>query len=444
MGREDKLYLIRKNFGCDETFWAELKNLEGQLCYFQDQKRIIGKFYLFKVKDFVIVYKNSDKEHTTTREFFLKELQLMGLEIESVINCKYFKENSTFERTFVKIFTPFEIMCKYAELMKFPISVEVWHCNFMFQSRTSYQGKTLIKRFRSDSAFSVKGILRKSWASFSKIYSKQPLKYIRHYFGENVAMYFSCDYCTENKIGYLFDNDGTILYSVFITISGNLLHFYVVNVLISGISVIVYRSTISAVIAKNNSNVHKWSRLIASLTGATISFIIIKLLSLVYMILAKKLTQWENFENNYAVKGFIFQFVNFCSPLIYIAFFKGRFTGYPGHYNKIFGTRLEQKSGKKIIFLPNIPDCLTNIWKWVKITFNSLVLQFGLVTMFAMALPILPLFSLINNMLEIRIDAFKFMNFYRRPIAERRKNIGIWNEILNILVRMSVLVNVVV
>ena len=48
-------------------------------------------------------------------------------------------------------------------------------------------------------------------------------------------------------------------------------------------------------------------------------------------------TQSE-FDDNLTFKVFIFQFINFYSSIFYIAFFKGRFVGYPGRYNYIFGT----------------------------------------------------------------------------------------------------------
>ena len=48
-------------------------------------------------------------------------------------------------------------------------------------------------------------------------------------------------------------------------------------------------------------------------------------------------TQSE-YDDNLTFKVFIFQFINFYSSIIYIAFFKGKFVGYPGHYKHIFGT----------------------------------------------------------------------------------------------------------
>lgn len=41
-------------------------------------------------------------------------------------------------------------------------------------------------------------------------------------------------------------------------------------------------------------------------------------------------------------KIYILKFVNFYSSLIYIAFFKSKFTGYPGDYNTLFGARQEE------------------------------------------------------------------------------------------------------
>ena len=54
-------------------------------------------------------------------------------------------------------------------------------------------------------------------------------------------------------------------------------------------------------------------------------------------------TQTE-FEDNLTFKVFIFQFINFYSSIFYIAFFKGKFHGYPAQYNRIFRYRQEEVS----------------------------------------------------------------------------------------------------
>ena len=65
-------------------------------------------------------------------------------------------------------------------------------------------------------------------------------------------------------------------------------------------------------------------------------------------------TQSE-FDDNLTFKVFIFQFINFYSSIFYIAFFKGRFVGYPGRYNYIFGTlRNEDVSNIIGILIANI------------------------------------------------------------------------------------------
>ncbi|PNI14313.1 ANO7 isoform 6, partial [Pan troglodytes] len=69
------------------------------------------------------------------------------------------------------------------------------------------------------------------------------------------------------------------------------------------------------------------------------------------------------------------------------------------------------------------------------------VLQFGFVTIFVAACPLAPLFALLNNWVEIRLDARKFVCEYRRPVAERAQDIGIWFHILAGLTHLAVISN---
>ena len=70
------------------------------------------------------------------------------------------------------------------------------------------------------------------------------------------------------------------------------------------------------------------------------------------------------------------------------------------------------------------------------------VLQFGFITIFVAAFPLAPLFALLNNWLEIRLDAHKFIRETRRPVAERCQNIGVWFTILDAIVQLAVISNV--
>lgn len=71
----------------------------------------------------------------------------------------------------------------------------------------------------------------------------------------------------------------------------------------------------------------------------------------------------------------------------------------------------------------------------------EIILQFGFVTFFCLSFPLAPLFALINNIFEIRIDALKVVKEFRRPVARRAMGIGTWNSILHIMAKVTVLSN---
>uniref|UniRef100_A0A3B3DQN6 Anoctamin n=1 Tax=Oryzias melastigma TaxID=30732 RepID=A0A3B3DQN6_ORYME len=196
----------------------------------------------------------------------------------------------------------------------------------------------------------------------------------------------------------------------------------------------------------------------------------------------------SKYEDMFILKVFVFQFVNFYSSPVYIAFFKGRFVGYPGNYNSLFGVRNEDCGaggclvelaqemlvimvGKQLI--NNVQEFISpkvkSWWQRRKMSpqgkkeekklspweadyqllvceglfseYLEMVLQFGFVTIFVAACPLAPLCALINNWLEIRLDAQKFVTEYRRPVVERAQNIGIWFPILQFITHTAVLSN---
>lgn len=58
--------------------------------------------------------------------------------------------------------------------------------------------------------------------------------------------------------------------------------------------------------------------------------------------------------------------------------------------------------------------------------FLEMVIQYGLLIFFSPAFPLAALFTLINNMLEIRSDAFKMCYLYQRPFGQDVPGIGMW------------------
>ena len=71
----------------------------------------------------------------------------------------------------------------------------------------------------------------------------------------------------------------------------------------------------------------------------------------------------------------------------------------------------------------------------------EMVKKFGCITIFVCAFPLAPLFALINNILEVRLDAKKLLVQYRRPSAQKVKSIGIWYDIMNMLTKIAVVTN---
>ncbi|KAF4525071.1 hypothetical protein B566_EDAN001985 [Ephemera danica] len=260
-------------------------------------------------------------------------------------------------------------------------------------------------------------------------------------------------------------------------------------VIIFIVAVIIYRVLVSIPLFQN-STFRSQAQAIANVTGAVVNLCLIMAMSRVYEKLAYRLTTWEmhrtqtEFDDNLTFKVFIFQFVNFYSSIFYIAFFKGRFVGFPGNYTHILRLRNEDCSaggclielaqqlavimiGKQII--NNAQEIIVpklKAWymkKRVKITkkhktrweedfqlitneglfqeYLEMVLQFGFITIFVAAFPLAPLFALLNNWVEIRLDAQKFVCETRRTVAERAENIGIWCKILHMLAHLAVISN---
>uniref|UniRef100_A0A8C2BPN1 Anoctamin n=1 Tax=Cyprinus carpio TaxID=7962 RepID=A0A8C2BPN1_CYPCA len=287
------------------------------------------------------------------------------------------------------------------------------------------------------------------------------------------------------------------------TITGNMVIILMIAiVLIFLIAIILYRTILSIIIYRSQNAFFIFSAgRIASLTGSMLNLLVILLLSRLYTYLAQILTRWEmhrtqtKYENAFILKVFIFQFVNFYSSPVYIAFFKGRFVGYPGNYNTLLGIRNEDCGasgclielaqellvimvGKQVIsniqefVLPKLktwwhrrklkpapsqelidePDGQPDLSPWeanyqllvcegLFDEYLEMVLQFGFITIFVAACPLAPFFALINNWVEVRLDAQKFVCEYRRPVVERAQDIGIWLTILKFISYLAVISN---
>ncbi|OXA52495.1 Anoctamin-4 [Folsomia candida] len=242
------------------------------------------------------------------------------------------------------------------------------------------------------------------------------------------------------------------------------------------------------------------AKIITSVSAAIINLVIVVFLhNRVYFKVAIWLTNSEyprtqtEYEDSFTFKMFLFQFINYYSYLIYIAFFKGRFFRHPGDdsknsFEKIRGDMCDPAGclselfiqlsiimvGKQFfnnfmeIFMPKFsnwcrrikyasavdPDAPVFFTRWEQ-DFNlkkvdqlalfqeylEMVIQYGFVTLFVAAFPLAPFFALLNNVVEIRLDAYKWITQMRRPLAERVEDIGAWYGILQGITYTSVVTN---
>uniref|UniRef100_A0A8B9LU47 Anoctamin n=1 Tax=Astyanax mexicanus TaxID=7994 RepID=A0A8B9LU47_ASTMX len=286
----------------------------------------------------------------------------------------------------------------------------------------------------------------------------------------------------------------------FINISSILLMFGVTFAAVFG--VIMYRITVSALLAMSpDAQIKSNVRVTVTATAVIINLVVILILDEIYGSVAVWLTELEipktetNFEERLILKAFLLKFMNAYAPIFYVAFFKGRFAGRPGDYVYIFNDyRMEECApggclielciqlsiimlGKQLIqnnvFEIAIPK-LKKLFRTIKekkmipeereeqagrtlrqwhLDYNlepfdgltpeymEMIIQFGFVSLFVASFPLAPLFALLNNVIEIRLDAKKFVTELRRPDAVRAKDIGIWYNILSGMGKFSVIIN---
>ncbi|XP_039605498.1 anoctamin-5-like [Polypterus senegalus] len=287
-------------------------------------------------------------------------------------------------------------------------------------------------------------------------------------------------------------------------LSGATVLFWIALIIASIIAVIVYRLAVNTAfssIIKGNT-VHDLKlvgslitpQMATSLTASCLNFIAIMILNFFYERVAIWITDMEinkthlDYENRLTTKMFLFQFVNCYSSCFYVAFFKGKFVGYPGKYMYMFGQWRNEEcdpggclielSTQLLIIMAgkqmwgNIQEALVpwllNWWRSRKAHVNpkrlcsrweqdfdlqctqefglfyeylEMVIQFGFITIFVASFPLAPLLALVNNILEVRVDAWKFTTQFRRPVAAKANNIGAWDEILNGVAILSVVTN---
>uniref|UniRef100_A0A668AG20 Anoctamin n=1 Tax=Myripristis murdjan TaxID=586833 RepID=A0A668AG20_9TELE len=73
--------------------------------------------------------------------------------------------------------------------------------------------------------------------------------------------------------------------------------------------------------------------------------------------------------------------------------------------------------------------------------FLEMVIQFSFTTIFVAAFPLAPLLALINNIIEIRLDAIKMVTLERRMVPKKTNDIGVWTDVLEAIGVLAVIAN---
>lgn len=73
--------------------------------------------------------------------------------------------------------------------------------------------------------------------------------------------------------------------------------------------------------------------------------------------------------------------------------------------------------------------------------YAAIVSQFGYMTMFVSAFPLVTVLSFVNNYVQLRVDAWRLTQISRRPVPQSAKDIGMWKAVLEMTGFISVLTN---
>ncbi|XP_068567722.1 anoctamin-10 [Cebidichthys violaceus] len=192
-------------------------------------------------------------------------------------------------------------------------------------------------------------------------------------------------------------------------------------------------------------------------------------LATVYRTVAKSLTEYENhreesaFENHLTAKVLVFTFFNYFAVLFHIAFFKqdvpllrkrlaslliitqlvnqvtevvipflvDRFISAP-HRTESEDDPQEDKFRNQST-LPTFPGLFAE--------YIELLVQFGYLSLFSCVFPLTAVLLLINNLTEIRTDAYKICKLFRKPFSPPAANMRVWQIAFEVLSFVSVVSN---
>uniref|UniRef100_UPI00398ED280 anoctamin-10 n=1 Tax=Pristiophorus japonicus TaxID=55135 RepID=UPI00398ED280 len=195
-------------------------------------------------------------------------------------------------------------------------------------------------------------------------------------------------------------------------------------------------------------------------------------MNVLYKKVAEVLTEWENhrlessFQDHLTLKVLVFRFVNCFAALFYISFYLqdlellrknlvsllvltqiiNQFieTLVPYLYKTFNG----KGAGLKKSTMENAPEVDKIMSQGQKTSFPGmfdeymeLFVQFGYVSLFSCIYPLTAIMIVVNNITEIRLDAWKLCHLFRKPFVSPAANIGVWQTAFEMIGFLSVITN---
>ncbi|CAN9499430.1 unnamed protein product [Ophioblennius macclurei] len=193
------------------------------------------------------------------------------------------------------------------------------------------------------------------------------------------------------------------------------------------------------------------------------------MLSTAYRIVAQYLTEFENhreesaFQNHLTAKVLVFTFFNYFAVLFHIAFFKQDVPLLRKRLSSllIISQLVNQVTEVVIPFLvdrfisaPNRTESEDDpqedkfrnqgklpVFPGLFGEYIELLVQFGYLSLFSCVFPLTAVLLLLNNLTEIRSDAYKICKLFRKPFDPPVANMGVWQIAFEVLSFVSVVSN---
>ncbi|KAM7413980.1 hypothetical protein PAMA_019005 [Pampus argenteus] len=193
------------------------------------------------------------------------------------------------------------------------------------------------------------------------------------------------------------------------------------------------------------------------------------MLANVYKRVAQTLTEYENhreesaFQNHLTAKVLVFTFFNYFAVLFHIAFFK---QDVPLLRKRLASLLIVSQLVNQVteVVIPFLVDRLVNaphktqreddpqedkfrnqitlpVFPGLFGEYIELLVQFGYLSLFSCVYPLTAVLLLINNLTEIRSDAYKICKLFRRPFSPPAANMGVWRIAFEVLSFVSVVSN---